>query len=95
MRWLDGLGIEPSRELQELETAILRHEVPVPEPPPSWPAGRLTVALDARRRVTFVCWQLASVEEAAAPDPEALAGVLGQLKETARTVCARSRRHRG
>ena len=86
---VDGLGIEPSLELRELEAAILRQDVPAPEPPPSWPAGRPTVALDARRRVTCVFSQLAHPEEAAALDPEALRSVLERYHETARAGCAR------
>ena len=31
---VDGLGIEPSPRLRELEAAILRQDVPEPAPPP-------------------------------------------------------------
>jgi DNA-binding SARP family transcriptional activator len=86
---VDGLGIEPSRELRDLEAAILRQDVPAPESPPQRSADRTTVAPDARRRVTCVFSQLAYPEESAALDPEALRSALEQYHDTARAVCAR------
>jgi DNA-binding SARP family transcriptional activator len=85
---VDGLGIEPSRELRDLEAAILRQDVPAPESPPRRSADRTTVA-DTRRRVTCVFSQLASPEEVGAVDPEALRTVLERYHEAARAVCAR------
>ena len=86
---VDGLGIEPSRELRELEVAILRQDVPAPASPPAWSAGHATRTLETRRRVTCVFSQLADPEEVAALDPEALRGVLERYHDTARAVCAR------
>jgi len=86
---VDGLGIEPSRDLRDLEAAILRQAVPPPASPPQRSADRTTVAPDARRRVTCVFSQLAYPEESAALDPEAFRSVLERYHETARAVCAR------
>ena len=77
---VDGLGIEPSPELRELEAAILRHDVPAP-PPGRQPAP---LAVDARRLVTCVFAQLTH----AGLDPESLRAVLERYHDTARTVCA-------
>ena len=84
---VDGLGIEPSLALRELEAAVLRQDVPAP--PPERSADRTTVAPDARRRVTCVFSQLLYPEEVVTLDPEALRSVLERYHETARAVCAR------
>jgi len=86
---VDGLGIEPSLALRELEAAILRQDVPASESPPEWSADRTTVAPDTRRRVTCVFSRFADPEGVAILDPEALRSVLERYYETARAVCAR------
>ena len=87
---VDGLGIEPSLALRELEAAILRQDVPAPASPPERSADRTTVTPDARRRVTCVFSRLVHPEEEpAALDPEALRSVLERYHDLARAVCAR------
>jgi class 3 adenylate cyclase len=81
-----GLGIEPSRELRDLEAAILRQDVSAPEMPP---AGHAAVAPDARRRVTCVFSQLAYPDEVPSLDPESLRHLLDRYHDAARAVCAR------
>ena len=77
---VDGLGIEPSPELRELEAAILHHDVPAP-PPGRQPTP---LAVDARRLVTCVFAQLTH----AGFYPESLRAVLERYHATARMVCA-------
>ena len=86
---VDGLGIEPSRELRELEVAILRQDVPRRHRRRSGQPVTRLVRPDTRRRVTCVFSQLADPDEVAALDPEALRAVLERYHDTARAVCAR------
>ena len=86
---VEGLGIEPSAELRDLEAAILRQDVPAPAP--AWePSGdRTGLVADDRREVTCVCSQLAHADELPDLDPESLRAVLEGYYETARAVCER------
>ena len=79
----DGLGIEPSPELRELEAAILRQEVPSPQ---GRAVGRKPLAADARRLVTCVFAQLA---EGSDHDPESLRARLERFHDDAVAVCGR------
>jgi DNA-binding SARP family transcriptional activator/tetratricopeptide (TPR) repeat protein len=82
---VDGLGIEPSLALRELEAAILRQDVPAPAPPPR----RLADRTDTRRRVTCVFSRLIHPgHEPEVLDPEALRGALERYHDLARAVCA-------
>ena len=84
---VDGLGIEPSPRLRELEAAILRQDVPEPAPPPRRSAPR-----HSRRWVTCASAQLADPDELAGLDPESLRASLEQLQAVADTAC---RTHEG
>ncbi|MDP9133579.1 MAG: AAA family ATPase [Actinomycetota bacterium] len=84
---VDGLGIEPSPELRALEAAILRQDVPAPEPPPP-SAQRTPVAVDARRLVTCVFSQLTQRDERVGLDAESLRAVLERYHDMARPICA-------
>ena len=79
---VDGLGIEPSPRLRELEAAILRQDVPEPAPPP-----RRSGASESRRWVTCAFVQLADPDELAGLDPESLRAALDQLHAAAREAC--------
>ena len=81
---VDGLGIEPSPRLRELEAAILRQDVAEPAPPPRRPGPR---APDSRRWVTCAFAQLADRDEVAGLDPESLRAALEQLHAAARAAC--------
>ncbi|HKE81260.1 MAG TPA: BTAD domain-containing putative transcriptional regulator [Solirubrobacteraceae bacterium] len=76
---VDGLGIEPSPDLRELESAILRHEVPAQRAPA--PSGPLPA--DARRLVTCVFAWL----EPANDDAESLRAVLEGFHDAAVATC--------
>jgi DNA-binding SARP family transcriptional activator len=77
----DGLGIEPSPELRELQAAILRHELPAPAPR----AERTAAPRDVRRRVTCVFSRL-KVPHA---DPESLRAWLERHYDAVRAASAR------
>jgi DNA-binding SARP family transcriptional activator len=79
---VDGLGIEPSPELRELEAAILRHEVRSPQ---TSSPGRKALAADARRLVTCVFAQLA---HGADHDAESLRATLERYHDAAAAICA-------
>ena len=80
---VDGLGIEPSPDLRELESAILRHDVAEPAQPQVRVAEP---APDMRRWVTCVCSQLTGDD--AGLDPESLRAVLERFHDAARAICA-------
>jgi DNA-binding SARP family transcriptional activator len=86
---VDGLGIEPSPALRELEAAILRQDVPAPAASPQPSADRLPVAQDARRRVTCVFSQLAYPDALSGLEPETLRSMLERYHDSVRAVCAR------
>jgi DNA-binding SARP family transcriptional activator/tetratricopeptide (TPR) repeat protein len=86
---VDGLGIEPSPALRQLEAAILRQDVPVPVAAPRPPTARAPVAHDARRRVTCVFSQLAVPDALYGLEPETLRTMLERYHDGVRAVCAR------
>ncbi len=51
----EELGLEPSRQVNELQTVILRHELPPPRRPVTTPSGR---AAPEAVRVTLPAWPL-------------------------------------
>ena len=79
---VEGLGVEPSPRLRELEAAILRQDLPAPARPPA--AARAA----ARRWVTCVFAQTAGP----ALDPETLQSALERFHAVAERTCGR---HRG
>jgi DNA-binding SARP family transcriptional activator len=79
---VDGLGIEPSPQLRELEAAILRHEVPAPQ---ADAPSRRPLAADARRLVTCVFAQLADADR----DAESLRAAFERYHDDAAAICAR------
>ncbi len=81
---VEGLGIEPSPELRELESAILRQAVPEPAPA----RERAPVATDTRRWVTCVFSQLTGLDDAGSLDPESLRAVVKRFHDAGRAVCA-------
>jgi predicted ATPase/DNA-binding SARP family transcriptional activator len=81
---VDELGIEPSRELQRLERAILRQE-PTLEPPAREERGRLAAsdpAREARKTVTVTAFVLGhALDGGGRLDPEALLRVKARSLE--------------
>jgi DNA-binding SARP family transcriptional activator len=79
---VDGLGIEPSPQLRDLEAAILRHEVPAAQADARSPKP---LAADARRLVTCLFAQLADAHR----DAESLRATLERYHDDAVAICAR------
>ena len=79
---VEGLGVEPSPRLRELEAAILRQDLPAPAPAQAAPLPA------ARRWVTCVFAQTAGP----ALDPETLQAGLERFHAVAERTCGR---HRG
>ena len=84
---VEGLGIEPGEELQELERAILRQDATLraPETAPA-PPETPRAPRPARKTVTVL---FALLPEAAPLDPEALGAARDRSRELARTVVER------
>ena len=84
---VEGLGIEPGEELQELERAILRQDaiLRAPETAPA-PPGTQRAPRPTRKTVTVL---FAPLPETAGLDPEALGAARDRERELARAVVER------
>src|SRR5918994_678959 len=83
---VEGLGIDPSSELQQLEQAILRHDPNVDLEPPA-PTRREP---DRRRTVTVLFADIVdSTELSAELDPEVLRSVMTRYFDAVRTIVER------
>ncbi|HET8651016.1 MAG TPA: BTAD domain-containing putative transcriptional regulator [Gaiellaceae bacterium] len=86
LRLVEGLGIDPSAELQRLEQAILRHD---PDLEPA-PAPKQAPPTDRRKTVTILFADVVeSTELAALLDPEVLRGFLHRYLELVRVTVDR------
>jgi DNA-binding SARP family transcriptional activator len=92
LRLVEELGLEPSRELQELERAILRHDSSLEAPLPklATQAAQAPIsppAREVRKTVSVLSFELAGAGRT--PDPELVARVAAGARETVDRVLAR------